>query len=123
MVMLSTIYLFFFFFFFFFDRNKYFNTTHLWTIARAVNRTSRVKRYHELGFERLILRKWMQCLCHYYKLQNNRLPLYLYPVTPQPATNIQIHFASSTPPLETRAVAFIYLFSNVICDCNNFAVN
>ena len=47
-------------------------------VSGAWRGTNTGKLYEELGWEILYYRRWYRRLCHFYKLQNNERPLYLY---------------------------------------------
>ena len=48
--------------------------------------TNTDKIYEELGWEILYYRRWYRRLCHFYKLQSDQRPLYLYNEIPQERT-------------------------------------
>ena len=48
------------------------------TVSEAWRGTNTDKLYEELGWEILYYRRWYRRLCHFYKLQNDLRPLYLY---------------------------------------------
>ena len=52
-------------------------------VSGAWRGTNTDKLYEELGWEILYYRRWYRRLCHFYKLQNNERPLYLYSEIPQ----------------------------------------
>ena len=55
-------------------------------VSGAWRGTNRDKIYEELGWEILYYRRWYRRLCHFYKLQNDQRPLYLYNEIPQERT-------------------------------------
>ena len=55
-------------------------------ITGAIRGTSREKLYQELGLERLADRRWSRRLCFYYKIKNNKVPLYLKTLLPKSST-------------------------------------
>ena len=55
-------------------------------VSGAWRGTNTDKLYEELGWEILYYRRWYRCLCHFYKLQDNQRPLYLYSEIPRPGT-------------------------------------
>ena len=55
-------------------------------VSGAWRGTNIDKIYEELGWEILYYRRWYRCLCHFYKLQNDQRPLYLYNEIPQERT-------------------------------------
>ena len=55
-------------------------------VSGAWRRTNTDKIYQELGWEILYYRRWYRRLCHFYKLQNDQRPLYLYNEIPQERT-------------------------------------
>ena len=69
-------------------------------ITGAIRGTSREKLYQELGLESLADRRWSRRLCFYYKIKNNKTPLYLKTLLPEsttPSYNLRI-FKSFTFP-------------------------
>ena len=52
------------------------------TITGAIKRTSKLKFYEELGLESLKFRRWMCCLCVFYKIKTRGHPDYLYKLIP-----------------------------------------
>lgn len=84
-------------------------------ITGTIRGTSREKIYRELGLESLSTRRWMCCLCHHYRVLNNKSPEYLFSLTPQCPNNIQTHLFADTSLLKTRTVTFkISFLPNVI---------
>ena len=79
-------------------------------ITGAMQGTSRVKRYHELGLGKLSAIRWIRRQCFYYKLLSNRSPPYLNSIIPQPTSNIQTRYTSRNLLLKTRIVAFQIIF-------------
>ena len=55
-------------------------------VSGAWRGTNTDKIYEELGWEILYYRRWYRRLCHFYKLQNDQRPLYLYNEIPQERT-------------------------------------
>ena len=58
-------------------------------VSRAWRGTNTEKIYEELGWEILYYRRWYRRLCHFYKLQRDRRPLYLYNEIPHERTNYE----------------------------------
>ena len=55
-------------------------------VSGAWRGTNTDKIYEELGWEILYYRSWYRRLCHFYKLQSDQRPLYLYNEIPQECT-------------------------------------
>ena len=55
-------------------------------VSGAWRGTNRDKIYKGLGWEVLYYRRWYRRLCHFYKLQNDQRPLYLYNEIPHEGT-------------------------------------
>ena len=52
-------------------------------ITGAIQGTSQIKLYNELGLESLEFRRWFRRLCLLYKIKKNCLPEYLFNMIPQ----------------------------------------
>ena len=55
-------------------------------VSGAWRGTTTDKIYEELGWEILYYRRWYRSLCHFYKLQSDQKPLYLYNEIPHERT-------------------------------------
>ena len=55
-------------------------------VSRALRGTNTDKIYEELGWEIRYYRKWYRRLSHFYKLQSDQRPLYLYNEIPHERT-------------------------------------
>ena len=55
-------------------------------VSGAWRGTNTDKIYEELAWEILYYRRWYRRLCHFYKLQRNQIPLYLYNEIPHERT-------------------------------------
>ena len=55
-------------------------------VSGAWRGTNTDKIYEKLGWEIFYYRRWYRRLCHFYKLQNDQRPLYLYNEIPQERT-------------------------------------
>ena len=64
----------------------------------------REKLYQELGLESLADRRWSRTLCFYYKIKNNKIPLYLITLLPKSTSqsyNFRISKSSTFPNTRT----------------------
>ena len=59
-------------------------------ITGEINDRSREKLYQKLGLEYLQQRRWMRCLCLFYKVVSTKLPAYIYDIIP-PVRQSQRH--------------------------------
>ena len=71
-------------------------------ITGAIRGTSTEKIYQELGLESLKSRRWFRKLCHFYKIFNEKSPLYLFNLIPNLNRVHNTRLSYNIPPIKLR---------------------
>ena len=93
-------------------------------ITGAIRGTSAEKINQELGFESLKSRRWFRKLCHFYKIFNEKLPLYLFNLIPNfnMVHNARLNY--NIPPIKVRYDHIKNsFFTSALSEWNQFDLN
>ena len=71
-------------------------------ITGAIRGASTEKIYQEIGLESLKSRRWFRKLCHYYKIFNEKSPLYLFNLIPNLNRVHNTRLSYNIPPIKVR---------------------
>ena len=75
-------------------------------ITGAIRGTSKDKLYKELGLEYLSTRRWIKKLSLFYKIYQNKSPVYLYNIIPKPQAFISLRNHNNIPHIFCRTDFF-----------------
>ena len=93
-------------------------------ITGAIRGTSTEKIYQELGLESLKSRRWFRKLCPFYKIFNEKSPLYLFSLIPNFNRVHNTRFSYNIPPIKVRHDYFKKsFFHSAITWCNKLDLN